>query len=297
MKRDSGRTVEGDCVVCNSETARRFLLEPPYTVVECTECRHIYTFPRPSQSAVDNRYHSLGRWIKVENPELETGADSRYRFFLSLLERVIPPPATLLDIGCSVGRFLAMARADGYECYGVEPGTDGEHAAQVLGADRIHRRLYREPVEPQCDVVTMFEVMEHIPDPRMTLKAILMQVRDGGWFLGSVPNQAFSRLKVWPRRRFGVQRALVPLTLDSGNHLHYFSASGLQELLRRAGFQAVMSGAAPIDYNYLATPCSATLKRLWAVVARLGGLISSQPLSSNIWFLARKIPGAEVGGA
>jgi SAM-dependent methyltransferase len=297
MKRVSRTTVQGDCVVCNSKVARRFLEEPPYAVVECEECRHIYTFPRPSQATVDNRYQSVGGWIKAENPELATGADSRYRFFLSLLKRVIPPPATLLDIGCSVGRFLAMARADGYECYGVEPGTDGEHAARLLGAGRIHRRLYREPVEPRCDVVTMLEVMEHIPDPRTTLKTIQMQVKDGGWFLGSVPNQVFSRLKVWPRRRFGVQSTLVPLTLDSGNHLHYFSAPGLQAILHRAGFEVGMSGAAPIDYNYLATAYSAPLKRLWAVVVRLGTLVSDQPLSSNIWFLARKIPAAEVGGA
>jgi len=148
--------------------------------------------------------------------------------------------------------------------------------------------LYKEPVEPRSEVVTMFEVIEHLPDPRTALKTILMQVKDGGWFLGSVPNQAFVRLKVWPRRRFGVQSALVPLTLDSGNHLHYFSAPGLQEMLRRAGFETVMSGAAPIDYNYLATAYSAKLKRLWAVAVRLGGLVSDQPLSSNIWFLARK---------
>lgn len=151
--------------------------------------------------------------------------------------------------------------------------------------------------EPRCDVLTMFEVMEHIPDPRTTLKTIQRQVKDGGWFLGSVPNQAFSRLKVWPRRRFGVHTAFVPLTLVPGNHLHYFSAPGLQAILHRAGFEVFMSGTAPIDYNYLATPYSAMLKRLWAVVVRLGGLISHQPLSSNIWFLARKIPAAEVGGA
>lgn len=290
MNRIPGSPIQGDCVVCSSKVAKPFLEEPPYTVVECAECRHLYTFPRPSQVAVDNRYQSVGGWIKVENPELATGADSRYRLFLSVLKRVIPPPATLLDVGCSVGRFLAMARADGYECYGVEPGTDGEHAARALGAGRIYRKLYQEPVEPQSDVVTMFEVMEHIPDPRTTLKTIRMQLTDGGWFLGSVPNQAFVRLKVWPRRRYGVQSMLVPLTLDSGNHLHYFSAPGLQAILHQAGFEMVVSGAAPSDYNYLATPCSATLKRLWAVVVRLGGLVSDQPLSSNIWFLAIKIP-------
>jgi SAM-dependent methyltransferase len=287
-KRRLGGTVEGDCVVCNTRVGRRFLEDPPYTVVECVDCKHVYTFPRPSQADVDKRYQSVGGWISAEDPERAAGAEPRYSFFLSLLKKVIPPPAKLLDVGCSIGRFLAMARDVGYECYGVEPGGDAEYAARFLGADHIHQKLYTEPIEPRCDIVTMFEVMEHIPDPRGTLQTILQQLEPGAWFLGSVPGQAFHRLKVWPRRRFGVQSCLVPLTLDPGNHLHYYSASGMKTILSRAGFETVMSGAAPADYNYLATRHSAFLKRLWSAAARLGELVSDEPLSSNIWFLCRK---------
>jgi SAM-dependent methyltransferase len=288
QKRKLGSAVEGDCVVCNMRVGRVFSEEPPYTIVECAKCKHIYTFPRPLQADVDERYQGVGGWISAEDPELAAGAESRYSFFLSLLKEVIPPPANLLDVGCSIGRFLELAQKVGYECYGVEPGTDAEHATRSLGAGRIHRKLYREPIYPRCDIVTMFEVLEHIPDPRTTLQTVHRQLKTGAWFLGSVPGQAFHRLKVWPRRRFGVQSCFVPLTLDPGNHLHYYSTSGLKTILSRAGFETVISGAAPADYNYLATSHSASLKRLWSVAARLGGLVSVEPLSTNIWFLCRK---------
>lgn len=283
-----GSTVEGDCIVCNTRAGRLFLDEPPYRIVECAACKHIYTFPRPAQTDVDKRYQDVGGWISADDPELAAGAETRYSFFLSLLKKMVPPPANLLDVGCSIGRFLEMAQKVGYECYGVEPGRDAEHATRLLGASRIHRGLYKEPIVPRCDIVTMFEVLEHIPDPRKVLQTVHRQLKTGAWFLGSIPGQAFYRLKVWPRRRFGVQSCFVPLTFDPGNHLHYYSASGLKTILSRAGFEIVVSGAAPADYNYLANRNSALLKKVWSVAARLGGLLIDEPLSTNIWFLCRK---------
>ena len=64
---------------------------------------------------------------------------------------------------------------------------------------------------PRCDIVTMFEVLEHIPDPRPTLQTVHRQLKTGAWFLGSVPGQAFHRLKVWPRGHLEFRAALFPL--------------------------------------------------------------------------------------
>jgi SAM-dependent methyltransferase len=287
-KHKLGSPVEGDCVVCKQQVGKLFLAEPPYTIAECAGCRHIYTFPRPLQIDVDNRYQGVGGWISADDPKLAAGAETRYSFFLSILKEVVPPPANLLDVGCSIGRFLEMAQKVGYECYGIEPGRDAEDASRLLGTGRVHRRIYKEPIDPRSDVVTMFEVMEHIPDPHATLQTVYQQLKTGAWFLGSVPGQAFHRMKVWPRRRLGLQSCLVPLTLDPGNHLHYYSASGLKTLLSHAGFETVMSGAAPADYNYLATKHSVLLKKIWSVAARLGELVNDEPLSTNIWFLCQK---------
>ena len=96
-KRKLGSAVEGDCVVCNMRGGMLFLDEPPYTIMECAECKHIYTFPRPSQADVDKRYEGVGGWISSEDPELTAGAETRYSFFLSLLKKVIPPPATTMS--------------------------------------------------------------------------------------------------------------------------------------------------------------------------------------------------------
>jgi hypothetical protein len=85
------RLVPGDCVVCSSQAARSFHEECPYRMVECTGCGHIYTFPRPPQAAVDERYRTSGDWISSSNSSLAAGADSRYSFLLTLLKRTVPP--------------------------------------------------------------------------------------------------------------------------------------------------------------------------------------------------------------
>ena len=125
-------------MVCGGRKARPFLAEPPFVIVECLSCGHLYTFPPPAQSAVDAHYATSGGWI-AEDEQRATGADPRYSFFVALLKRKCPPPASLLDVGCSAGRFLRMAAAAGYDCYGVEPGADAERASQALGADRVFR--------------------------------------------------------------------------------------------------------------------------------------------------------------
>ena len=82
--------------------------------MECAKCKRIYTFSRPLQADVDKRYQGVGGWISAVDPKPATGAENRYSFFLSLLKEVIPPPANLLDVGCSIGRFLELAQKVGY---------------------------------------------------------------------------------------------------------------------------------------------------------------------------------------
>lgn len=93
------RLVPGDCVVCNSQASgRSFHEEGPYKMVECISCGHIYTFPRPPQAAVDERYRTSGNWISSSDSLLAAGVDSRYSFLLTLLKRTVPPPAAILDV-------------------------------------------------------------------------------------------------------------------------------------------------------------------------------------------------------
>jgi 2-polyprenyl-3-methyl-5-hydroxy-6-metoxy-1,4-benzoquinol methylase len=97
----------------------------------------------------------------------------------------------------------------------------------------------------------MMEVLEHIPEPHKVVELIFRQLRPGGYFMGSIPNGEFTRMKVWPRRIFGLRTLVVPLTLDAGNHINYFSAGGIQYMLERTGFKFLWTRNSPLEFNYI----------------------------------------------
>jgi 2-polyprenyl-3-methyl-5-hydroxy-6-metoxy-1,4-benzoquinol methylase len=204
------------------------------------------------------------------------------------LTHLLPTGGRILDVGCSNGRFLYLMAERGWVVHGIEPSQDGEIAAQTFGDEAIHRRLYQELLPLEFDVVTAFEVIEHIPEPHLVVERIFQQLRPGGYLMGSVPNGEFIKIKVLPRKAFGLENILVPLTMDPGNHINYFNAAGLRKLFERTGYRVHWVRNAPVDFNYLANRTSASLKRIWHKQAEVVRFLSGRLIGSNLWFLAQK---------
>jgi 2-polyprenyl-3-methyl-5-hydroxy-6-metoxy-1,4-benzoquinol methylase len=276
------------CSACGSCRQKVYLQEGRFTVVTCLECGHLYTSPLAETAVFAASYEASGDWIKQADVAAYSGADGRFQRYTATLERLVPPKARILEIGCSKGRFLYQLQQHGFDCYGVEPSRDAEFAARLIGTDRIWHCSYTRLLPVTVEVVLMFEVLEHIPEPHLTAATIFAQLLPGGYLMGSVPNGKFIRMKVWPRRAVGVRSLVVPLTMDAGNHLNYFSPRGLQNMLERAGFEFLWIKNAPLDFNYTAHRLSPLLKRVWSVLARTSHMVSGNLLGSNIWFLARR---------
>jgi SAM-dependent methyltransferase len=242
----------------------------------------------PESETIAARYTASGGWIKSTNIVERSQADGRFYQYAKALEQIIPRGSKILEIGCSKGRLLYLLQQRGFDCFGVEPSRDAEIASQLLGADRITRGAYTQPLSFAADAVTMFEVLEHIPEPHRIAATVFTQLRSGGYFMGSVPNGMFIRAKVWPKRRLGLRSLMVPLIMDAGNHINYFSADGIQTMLERIGFEFLWVTNAPLDFNYTANRFSPLVKRAWWPIAQLAAKSTGKLLGSNIWFLARR---------
>jgi len=101
------------------------------------------------------------------------------------------PPGRVLDYGCGAGHFLDAMRLLGWETWGVEPARD---AAQL--AARSHEVLCGTAADSwqqlpgEYDLITMFQVLEHITDPVDVLRILLKLLRPGGRLVLSTPNSA-----------------------------------------------------------------------------------------------------------
>jgi SAM-dependent methyltransferase len=136
----------------------------------------------------------------------------------------------LLDVGCGFGGFVAVMRGRGWEAEGVDPSSAVVASAVSRGRPVRLGTLEGLPEEHgSYDAITLFYVLEHLPDPLAALEKAWRLLSWGGTILIRVPHTT------------PVVRLLAPVGLggalyDPPFHLYDFSPAVLQRLLRRAGF-------------------------------------------------------------
>lgn len=141
------------------------------------------------------------------------------------------PPGELLDFGCGWGFFLEDARTAGWSVQGLEPlPGHGVYARGRLGLPVVTDTLQDDTFEQgRFDVVTAFQVFEHLPDPAAELRKIRRLLREDGLLLVEVPNIATPAVHVLRGRH----RHFVP------DHLWFFSPGTLSALMERHGFEVI----------------------------------------------------------
>ncbi len=99
--------------------------------------------------------------------------------------------ATVLDVGCGRGEFLDLARNAGLKTFGIELNRDGAVVAREKGHSVFScllEQLKDESPQTKFDLITCFQVMEHVPDPVGLLRQALGFLAPGGQVSVSVPN-------------------------------------------------------------------------------------------------------------
>jgi SAM-dependent methyltransferase len=148
----------------------------------------------------------------------------------------------LLDVGAASGAFLEEARGAGFEVAGVEPSPGMASHAAARGL-----RVWAAPIEAadvprgSFDVVTCFDVLEHVVDPVAALRRFRDWLAPGGRVALCVPD-----FGGWWARLSGARWAMV----TPREHLHYFTRRTLARALRVAGFSRPSFGRAGTAASY-----------------------------------------------
>lgn len=230
------------CVLCQStehkvlwETRDRLCHVPGrFVLVCCCTCGLYYLSPRPTYDSIDLFYPPDYDPFARQTPEqlplikrlsLRYGLRKRCRLILAH-----KPRGRLLDIGCATGQFLTeMRRYEGWQVHGVEPNKEAAQFAQgTLGLD-VHVGELPSAAYPDgyFDVVTMWDVLEHLYEPRNVLHKIAHILKPDGVLVFRTPS-----LGGWDTRVFGPYWA----GFDSPRHLAIFSRDTAATLLTRSGF-------------------------------------------------------------
>ena len=184
----------------------------PSKLVRCKKCGLFYANPRLEREAGENFYKR--RYHEVQKEEILYKVRlGLFKRFLRIMNRFFPRKGTLVDVGCSMGYFMDLARSDGWEVKGVEISDSAvEHAQKKLRLDVIKGNLKDVRFERESfDVATMWNVLEHLYDPKANLIELNRILKKGGYLFIRVPN-LYSQLRL-----FRLYNMLRPLFRNSEN--------------------------------------------------------------------------------
>jgi 2-polyprenyl-3-methyl-5-hydroxy-6-metoxy-1,4-benzoquinol methylase len=144
------------------------------------------------------------------------------------------PNGRLLDLGCGKGHFLSAARSAGWDAVGIDHSRAAAEAAKRLyDIDIIVGDIADTALRGPFDVVTMWHVLEHVPEPAAILERIRPILRPGGRLVVSVPNLESIQARAFGRHWFH---------LDRQHHVSHFTPTALQALLERCGYGVEHTG-------------------------------------------------------
>lgn len=245
------------CPVCRAGASTPYLAGPDrahglpgwFWLVRCTACGTVYQNPRPTARALAGYYPPDYRpYAAALRPSLAQRLGWRHGYEQYRRCRFVMRHAEggqLLDIGCATGRFLAAIQDFGpWRMWGIEMDLAAARLARARGLDVVVARF--EDVRLRADsldAVTLWDVLEHLPDPVDALARIRTALRPGGQVFLNVP-----ALDSWDARLFGPYWC----GLDLPRHLTLFDHHTLNLALASAGLELVAAGY-PTGSHYSVT--------------------------------------------
>ncbi len=182
-----------NCPVCNSNNIKTHLNEfYGYKLIKCDDCQVVFSDPfkapsmdfyaEASDIASADRHTKLNPWHSVhptrQSEYLKNGDGKE-----------------LLDMGCGNGSFIEFASQNGFNVTGIDLDYNSLKVAErrsFKGKMNVYRahlvEFHKNNPEAKFDVITAFEVVEHLDNTKEVLELIHSMLKPGGLFIGSLPN-------------------------------------------------------------------------------------------------------------
>jgi 2-polyprenyl-3-methyl-5-hydroxy-6-metoxy-1,4-benzoquinol methylase len=173
---------------------------------------------------------------------VETEWGFRWRYILRALKRYTPTPR-VLDVGAGNGYFVFLARTEfGLQADGLEiSDAEAAYALEMFGIDFLRGALSN--VAGRYDVITSFNVLEHVKQPMSLLAEIGARLAPGGYLVLTTPNPSCIH-----RRVLGLNKWSM---VCPPHHINLFTRKALEEMLARTGFEILEYSTLSTYINYV----------------------------------------------
>ncbi len=236
-----GKLEKIPCPLCKGAEFKTIVVEQGLPVVRCVSCQLAFANPRPDHEGLMKFYkdyfppESASLWQEQMSSIFLREGLERIREYQEkgILTKSDKPK--ILDIGSGMGFFLDLMKREGWQADGVEPSPSAvKHARESLGLEVHLGTIEGYQTDQLYDVITLWYVMEHVPNPHEILDRVASLLLPGGLVIIRVPNQ-----------NAPVDRILGTLGLgkfflmNPPRHLFDYSPKTLKAFMTQRGFETL----------------------------------------------------------
>ena len=227
------------CLVCSSKVLLDLHDYMDHHLSQCKKCGFVFAKKIPSDKELEEHYKGYGR-----NDYLSPITIKRYNELLNTFEE-FRKTNKILDVGCGIGYFLEVAKERGWDVYGTEYTNE---AIQICSSKGINMQKgilsSRNYQNEEFDIITSFEVIEHINNPIDELTNFYKLLRKGGLVYLTTPNFN-SLLRYRLKSEYNV--------ICYPEHLSYYTPKTLKKLFTSVSFKTKKIESTGISLTRLKT--------------------------------------------
>lgn len=214
------------CLVCLSNNLLALKGYEKHNLVKCAKCGLVFMKQIPTNEEL-NKYYSVYSYSTEQPISLIT--IKRYNTLLDEFEK-FRETNNLLDVGCGQGFFLDEAKKRGWNVFGTEFSPAAVAICKKKNIETIQGKLNPKDFSIKFDVITSFEIIEHINTPIDEIIKIHQLLRTSGLFYCTTPNWNSIARKYLKANHYDI---------NYPEHLIYFTKTTLKKLLKLNGFYQI----------------------------------------------------------
>ena len=220
------------CPICKGKdykiVYKKITQDPDADIVRCNSCNHIYTYLQ-SEIDIGNLYNDeIYKIVENRNSIFDKILSLEYNRVIKKINFFSPGKGRLLDFGSGKGKFGSLALKDGWQVKCVETSFErARYASAVYGLEvSTHSYSSGRIFDTEFDVLTLFHVMEHLPEPVGLLRELIKSnLKKDALIVIEVPN--FNSFQSMLAKRKWIH-------LDVPRHLNHFTPESLEIILKKS---------------------------------------------------------------
>jgi 2-polyprenyl-3-methyl-5-hydroxy-6-metoxy-1,4-benzoquinol methylase len=278
------------CILCGNATNKEVFNELGIIILRCQNCGHVF-----SSFKADQYYDGyFGNEKITEDDDFFWNEAHRVMYNEFCKRFIVNKKGRIFDVGCGLGYFLkVMSKYPEWDVYGYDISRIAvDFAKNNLKLKNVFHGNVEESDFPKnyFDIITLWDVIEHIPDPDPILSYLSQVLKEDGFLFIHTPNINIQLPKARIKRYlYGLREGIS--YLEAKDHINIYSQKTIKVILKRNGFSIIefthlkpiqsVAGSNNTILNFI--------KNLWSLYAKLISKLTFKKVNiDNLFVIAKK---------